>query len=92
MEKVKSITQYGSAYELLQEWCGMEWWDTIDSEDDVFLRHFDDFEGFVYFCVNGKDIFVTDFGGDVIAHYSDFSVFLRDIESILKADREERTL
>ena len=90
MQKINSISRYNCAYELLEEFCGADFWDEIDSEDDIFLRHFDDFEGYAYFCLDGCDIIVTDFYGDVINQYADIDGFLLVIEDLLAADREDR--
>ena len=90
MENIRSIAQYNCAYDVLQEFCGAEFWQEIDSEDDTFLRHFDDFEGFCYFCVNGESIIVTDFLGEVISYERDFDAFLCEIEDLLAQDREDR--
>ena len=89
-ENITNICRYNSAYELLQEFCGLEFWSEIDAEDDIFLRHFDDFEGFCYYCINGETIIVTDFLGTVIGNPMTFLEFLREIEDQLAADREDR--
>lgn len=89
MSKINTIARYDSAYELLQEFCGAEFWDEIGEDDDIFLRHFDDFEGFTYYAIDGA-IYVTEFLGDVIDSCPDFDTFLRQIIGWLEDDREER--
>ena len=89
MENITTITRYNSAYELLEEFCGIDWWDSIDVDDDCFLRHFDDYDGFNYYCIDGVEIIVTEFCGDVVC-CRDFDAFLRDVESLLNDDREDR--
>ena len=90
MEEIKTIARYFCAYEVLENFCGIEFWDEIDSDDDCFLRHFDDFEGMVYYCINGESFFVVDSGWNVVAYYQSFEAFLRNIEDLLASDREDR--
>lgn len=90
MEKITSIVRYSCAYELLQEFCGVEFWQELNGDDDNFLRNFDDFEGFCYYSINGETIIVTDFLGDVVGHSMSFESFLREMENLLAQDREGR--
>ena len=90
MEKIKTIARYNDAYEVLENFCGMEFWGEIDPDDDCFLRHFDDFEGMTYYCINEETFFVVESGWDVIAYFPSFEAFLRNIEDLLASDREER--
>lgn len=90
MENITSIAQYNSAYDVLQEFCGIEFWQEIDAEDDTFLRFFDAFDGYTYYCINGETIILTDFLGDVIGNAQSFLAFLREVEDLLAQDREDR--
>lgn len=89
MKNIKTITHYNSAHELLHDFCGAHWWNNLDEDDDIVLRHFDGFEGMEYFCVN-KTIIITAYGGEVIQTYRNFAAYLQDVESLLEEDRTER--
>ena len=89
LETITNISRYSSAYAILEEFCGSEFWDNIDEEDDRFLRNFDSFEGLTIYCIN-DEIFTTDFWGQVVGYSRDIGAFLLDIEELLNQDRAER--
>lgn len=90
MEEITSLSRYDCAYDVLREYCGAEFWQENDAEDDVFLRNFDDFTGYVYFCINGETIVITDVLGGVVGRPQSFLAFLREVEDLLAQDREDR--
>ena len=90
MENITSIAHFSCAYDLLQEYGSAEFWQEIDAEDDSFLRDFDDFTGYIYFCINGETIVITDVLGGVVGRPQSFLSFLREVEDLLAQDREDR--
>lgn len=90
MAKIQYISRYNCAKELLDEFCGMDFWGEMDEDDVCFLEHFDDFEGFSYYAINDGEIYVTDFCGEVLYSCPNFDDFLRHIMEWLADDRKER--
>ena len=91
IKDIKSIYHYSSCYELLDENTDREFWEAHDfDEDDIcFLRHFDDFEGYVYYVINYEYVLITlceDVSGDVMTLDEFINATLRALEY----DRKER--
>lgn len=89
MATISNISRYDSARELLDEFCGADFWDGMDADDICFLNHFDDFEGYTYYAIDGG-IYVTDFCGGVMYSCENFNEFLGYVMDWLKDDREGR--
>ena len=89
MKKFNYISRYDSAREILDEFCGPDFWDGINDEDECFLDHFDDFEGYAYYAIDNQ-IVVTMFPGEVIATYDNFNDYLSAVMELLEEDRGER--
>lgn len=90
MATINYISKYNCAKELLDEFCCMDFWGEMDDDDICFLNHFDDFEGFGYYCVNAEEIYVTDFYGDVMYSCKNFNDFLLYVMEWLNDDRKAR--
>lgn len=100
MEKVKSINEYVSAFDVIEEYCDcvslcdgesyiiMD--EQISDEDDIcFLQHFDDYEAYTYYVINGETVIVT-IDSDVSAQFDSMEKFWEAVHALLDEDRENR--
>ena len=67
MEKIKSISCYDSAYDLLNK-ADPSIFPCFENDMETYFEHFDDFEGMQYFLINDETVLITDggFSGNVI--------------------------
>ena len=76
LRRFRTISAYNSAYELLENETVLP---SFGDDFDSYLRNFDAFESYAYFCVNSEMVIVTDdVNGDVL-DFCSLDDFLRTI-------------
>ena len=76
--RIRSVSYYSSAFDLLEAETVLP---EMDEDFCGFLRSFDDYEAFAYFCINNETVIVADsINGDIISaeKLSDFLPHIRE--------------
>ena len=85
ISEIKSIKSYWSIYELVKENKVTSFWidEKLNDDDICFLRHYDDYQEFTYFVVNGDYVMIAvddDVNGNMIL----IEEFLTFVENLLQ--------
>lgn len=86
MKTVKNVSTYVSAYDLILE-NERDFLAGLSEDEECFVCHFDDFEGFQYILVDYETVIVTDScSGLVLNVYDSIDMFFCDIEELMKEE------